>query len=243
MDRGAFIAGVGSGMLEARLNDIAHNLANVSTPGYKASRTAFAAVLARGLAPRGDKAAYPSLAGQRFDLRPGELRATGRALDVAIVGEGFFRVRLPDGSVGITRNGEWKLDGTRTLVTSSGFPVLDEQNRPIVLPQGEFVVDQDGRVFVDGVQVAVLGLSAVRDPAVLEKRSGGVFAAPPAALAPAPDTVRVRQGMLEGANVQAVLEMTRIVTLSRHHEMQMRLIDRFAEVERLLAERVGRVDI
>ncbi|RME86541.1 MAG: flagellar hook basal-body protein, partial [Zetaproteobacteria bacterium] len=81
MDRGAFIAGVDSGMLEARLNDIAHNLANVSTPGYKASRTAFAAVLARGFVPRGDKAAYPSLAGQRFDLRPGELRATGRALD------------------------------------------------------------------------------------------------------------------------------------------------------------------
>ncbi len=237
MDLGFAIAGVGGSMTARQLDDVAHNLANVATPGYKAGRTAFSTHLVRAL---GGEAAYPSVDRQGFDMREGPIRATGRPLDLALHGPGFLVVRLPDGGLALTRAGDLRLDGQGTLLAGLGYPVVDTRDAPVRLPPGEVSVDTEGAVRVNGEEIARLRLVEVADARRLVRRGGGLWLAPPDALQPAAHT-RVQQGALEGSNVNAVLEVARIVHLSRHHDLEMRLIERYAEVERIAATRVGEV--
>ena len=235
MDLGFAIAGVGGKMAERELNDAAHNLANIATPGYKASRTAFSAYLVRALH---GEAAYPSLDRQGFDLREGPVRATGRPLDVALHGPGFLVVRLPNGELALTRAGDLRLDGEGRLLAGLGYPLVNEANRPVRLPQGEVLIAPDGTIRVGGNEIAKLRLVEVADTGKLVRKGGGIWQAPPQAWQPAAHT-RIQQGALEGSNVNAVLEITRIVQLTRHYDLEMRLVERYAEVDKIAATRVG----
>ena len=103
MDLGLYIAAVGGSMSERRLDDVAHNLANIATPGFKAGRTAFSTYFVRALGGVG--AAYPSVDRQAFDLHEGPIRFTGRPLDLALEGPGFFVVRGPQNKLALVRTG------------------------------------------------------------------------------------------------------------------------------------------
>jgi len=243
MDRGLYIAGVGSAMLARRLDDVAHNLANAMTPGYRASYTAFTSHLVSAKSRRIPPAAFVAADRQAIDLRSAPIRHTGHPLDFALRGEGFFRIRLPDGTEGLTRAGNFHLDAEGRLVDAVGRPVLDDAGREIRLPTTEISVDGDGRIFAGEVQVAALGLATVTDASRLEKRPAGALFAPAAFVRPAPDATRVVQGALEGSNVEPVLEMTRLITLMRQNESDLKLVERYAEMEKLLTERVGVVQI
>jgi len=109
------------------LDVIGHNIANANTTGFKASRTEFAAMIASAIgASSGTNSGIGvevSAIAQQFNQ--GNLTVTGNSLDVAINGNGFFEVTMPDGTIGYTRDGSFKVDAQGRLVTSGGLPVAN----------------------------------------------------------------------------------------------------------------------
>jgi flagellar basal-body rod protein FlgG len=136
MDRGLYIAASGMLAEQIRQDQIANDLANASTPGYKADRTAqrtFGALLLQSSAtgaPVGPQSTAVQIDRIVTDFSPKPARDTGEPLDFAIVGEGFFAVQTAQGTR-YTRNGQFSLDAQSRLVTAQGDPVLDATGRPI----------------------------------------------------------------------------------------------------------------
>jgi flagellar basal body rod protein FlgG len=212
---------------------IAENLASSSIPGFKRQELSFGAVQAGVLAPadrmRADHPRAFALphASLVTSFRPGELRYTGSVTDLAIEGNGFFEVRLPNGASGYTRDGEFHISAQGQLVTKQGYVVLGdggplqvdlENSAPLsVSPGGEVSqgLDVKGRVQVVEFE----------DPRLLTQVSGGLFLAnDPRANGQAANGSTVRQGWLEGANTSVVSEMANLITAMRTFEANQRVI-------------------
>ncbi len=227
---------------EKWLEVVTNNLANANTGGFKKDRAVFAAVdpnVGVG-AP-----SFGRLDRVVPDLAPGPLRVTGEPLDAALEGPAMFAVQTPDG-VRYTRDGRFTLDPQGQLVTAGGFPVLGSGG-PITLPAGSVTIDGDGRIAVKGTQVGAtpievdtVALAQIADPNSLQKVGGGLFAAP-AAAPPAAGAVRVRQGMLEGSNVEPVEEMVAMIQILRAYEASQKLIQTADEVAARAAQEIGRI--
>ena len=144
---------------------------------------------------------------------------TGRALDLAIAGRGFFAVETPQG-IRYTRNGAFTLDAERYLVTEQGYRVLGNQG-PLQLPAGEVQIQERGQIFVDGEAVGQLRLADFADLQALRKEGATLWAAEQGELA---FNGEVRQGFLEGSNVQVAEEMSRMRTALRLYESNQRVL-------------------
>lgn len=163
----------------------------------------------------------------------------------AIAGDGFFAVRGADGNTYYTRNGDFKLsvgaDGNITLVTADGYPVLDTNGNPITMPGGvsssKMVVTTDGAFgYMDGQGNFVdlnqsIGLFQFNNPAGLEKLSNSLLAVTDASGAAMNEATTanltksdVRQGYLEGSNVQVADEMVNLIVAQRAYEMNSKAI-------------------
>jgi flagellar basal-body rod protein FlgG len=157
--------------------------------------------------------------------RPGQTRQTGRSLDVAIVGPGFFRVRRPDGRIAYTRAGNFCLSPDRRLVTVDGrSEVLDEGNAPIRLDDTEVHIGRDGAITTDEAFLGRLGLVRFRDPAKLEKVGDNLFLAGAWAEDGAEiqtAAVEVVQGQLELSGASAVQSMVEMIEVLRAYEANM----------------------
>jgi len=138
MMRGLFTAAAGMHGMSFEVDNIANNLANANTTGYKRTRVDFQDLIYQTIKPAGTSAYQTSrlptgiqighgvrVAGTRRVFTEGAFRVTENPLDVAIAGKGFFRVTLPDGTTGYTRDGALNLDDTGRLVTSDGFPLAE----------------------------------------------------------------------------------------------------------------------
>lgn len=171
------------------------------------------------------------------DFSPGMLEATGEPFDLAVDGPGFFRVRLADGQEGYTRNGHFTVDANRLLVDAAGNPLLTIGGQTITLPQGweQVTVQPDGQVVArmpGGAlsTVGQVGLAVFTNPAGLEAAGDGIYRATDAsgqAQAVAPGSAGaglVRQGFLEGSNVQVVNEMVNLIVAQRAYELNARAI-------------------
>lgn len=212
----------------------ANNLANADTNGFRADlELARSEAVTRGYGY--DARHMARLEANAVSSRQGELRETGRELDVAIVGPGYFAVQTPGGEA-YTRAGTFTLDRDGVL-TLHGAPVLGDSG-PIVLPEHSRVaIGADGVISIQpsGEQdlQPIDRLKLVNPPAdELAKNADGLLVAR-SGLALAPDdTVQVRSGWLEGSNVSAVEEMVAVMSLTREFEVQMKLYqaaDRMAE--------------
>jgi len=163
-----------------------------------------------------------------FDASAGPMLATGRPLDVAIRGEGWFVVQTPAGDEAYTRNGAFQLGPDGALQTAAGQTVMGDGG-PLVVPQNASVtIGSDGTVStrVDGQPPVQLGRLRLVNPPQTELRRGEdglmrTVSGQPAADDPA---VRVADGTLEGSNVNVVESMVGMIELSRRFEMQMRLL-------------------
>lgn len=213
----------------ARIERIAMNIANASTPGYAASwiesMQQAAAPAAPGSAPGlGPEAASPA-AGALFsfhDTRPGSLKATGRALDLAIAGEGFFELRT-DAGTAYTRRGDLSLDARGLLVDAAGHPVLGDGGEirldapPVIDALGRvFVRDADGQLPaapVDRLRIVFLDPQASREPL-----GQGAFRSAALPVELKDGARRVQQGFLENAQVDPLREMSRLMQAMRHAE-------------------------
>lgn len=221
MDAASYIAA--SGMKSAyRAVEIAtNNLANVTSPGFKADRPFY-----RLLQEQTENLSGSRLAGTRTDHSPGTFKMTGNPLDLAINGEGFFSIRTANG-IRYTRDGNFTMNQAGEMVTQDGHQVLDDRNQPIILVSeagapNEIAVSRAGDVSVDGFITAKLGIYSFADEAALLKEGSLNFrtdAAPRQVVNP-----EIEQGAIEQSNVNAITAMIDLLEMQRIFDINQRAV-------------------
>jgi flagellar basal-body rod protein FlgF len=243
---------------EHRLDVIANNLANSSTSGYKKDNYAFQDtfqrfahdylvdakpyVQAENIWPKPYIQARPRLAGQYSDMTQGSMQVTGNPLDVALVGEGFFKVRTPKGDF-LTRNGSFQLSADGRLITEQGFEVLGGGSA-ITLPRSNNAqIDSKGVITVDGNQVGALDLVNVSDLRSVEKYGKNLYQIRKGSKATEtpPENIQVQQGYLEKSNVEIVGEMVNMMEAQRAFEINQKIMTTTDSMESLVINKVGQV--
>lgn len=221
MQNPSYIAVSRQAALMQQMDVVANNIANANTPGFKGEHMLFAEYLQE--APGGMDISYVQDRASVRDDRPGELRATGNDLDVAIQGEGYLVAQTPAGDR-YTRNGHLQLDADRRLVTSHGYPILGEGNQEMIIPAGatDITITPDGIVAAGDQEVGRLNVVRFENDGGLKKTLGGLYSTDEQPL-PAAEA-RLLQGMTEGANVQPIVEMTRMMEVHRAFQSIQNLV-------------------
>lgn len=203
---------------ERKLEVAAHNVANISTPGFK-RQIGFSQLIAAS--ERGEVPASPEVAVRRV-FTQGKLSETRNPFDLAISGEGFFQLRAGDHMV-YSRQGQFKLSADGTLVSPQGYVLQQQGGGDLIVDRAGVTISQDGTVLDEGRPVARIELYAAADPATLQPIGESYFAAGAAAMEPVREPV-VRQGMVEGSNVEMGDEMVAMMTALRQSEGGARLV-------------------
>jgi flagellar basal-body rod protein FlgF len=208
-----------------RQDQLANDLANASTPGYKADRAAqasFGDLLLENSASGqeiGSLGLGVHIAEMRTDLSQGPMKQTGEPLDVALAGPGFFAVQSAQGAR-FTRNGQLNVDAKGQLALATGDPVLDAQGKPIVVTGhgADLTVGPDGTVSAAG---KTLGRIAIVSLATPLKIGDDLYTGKPGA---APAGTSVQQGALEGSNTNPARVMVDMIVSLRAYESSQRVI-------------------
>lgn len=246
--RALTIAATGMSAQQTRVEVISNNLANMNTTGYNARRAEFADLHYQQMARPGtvnasDGTVLPTGVQLGLGVRPasvtmmlsqGSLGATGGDLDMAIEGNGFLEVTLPDGRAAYTRDGALKRTGDGLIVTADGYPVVP--NITIPADTRSISINADGEIYAyfgDRVDAELLGqfnVSGFTNPKGLEAIGSNLFleteASGPAAVStPGQDGLGVlRQGYLEDSSVDAVKEITDLIQAQRGYELNSKVI-------------------
>ena len=229
MDRMLYVAMSGARAALTGQGVAAQNLANAATTGFRAVLQEQAALPLAGDVYAARVFAIPGAS--RPLLVPGPIVRTGRSLDVAVDGDGWIAVQAPDGGEAYTRRGDLYLGPGGVLTTGDGHVVLGDGG-PIAVPPHETVqIGADGTVTVrplgQGAN-ALTVLDRIRlvrpDPERLVRGPDGLFRLADGTAAPPDASVRLSVGALEQSNVSTVEVLTRVIELTRHYEMQVRLM-------------------
>jgi flagellar basal-body rod protein FlgG len=249
MVRSLWTAATGMNGQQANIDTVANNLANVNTTGYKKQRVEFEDLLYQTVRTAGTPATEDTITPvgvqmghgakvastlKMFDQ--GSLQNTGNISDIAIQGEGFFRVLQYDGTYAYSRDGSFKIDSERQLVTSNGLKALPEITFPEGYRQDTVNVSQDGRVTVrvadldDPVDVGQVELYRFQNPAGLSSAGDNLFKQTPAS----GNSIAGRPGFegfgktihkfLEMSNVSTVSEMVSMIVAQRAYEFNSKAI-------------------
>ncbi len=232
---------------QTKLDSISNNLANIGTNGYKRAGVAFDDLMYQNLRSAGAASSEQSqlptglqvglgvrVAATTRNFSQGALQNTGNNLDIAVKGDGFFQIQLPDGSTGYTRDGGFQVDAAGQVVTNAGY-VLQPG---ITIPASARAVT----IAADGTVSATLAgqaapqslgqiqLTAFINPAGLEARGGNIFAETAASGTPssaAPGSAglgSLLQGFVEGSNVNVVEELVSMIATQRAYELNSKAI-------------------
>lgn len=262
--KGIFTALSGAMAQSQRLDSVANNIANVNTNAFKKDRQVFNEYLTTYekmpdviQVPRipasiesfyhmqgGDKS-YVNSSGTYTDFTQGQLKATGTPLDLGLEGAGFFEVLTPQG-VRLTRNGSFQVDGLGRLVTREGHPVLsaglgeDPEDRFIQLNSHNVTISDNGDIYEGGGLVGRLSLVDVANQEALQKVGSSMFTLrenyePELIAAP---QAQVRQGFIEGSNVNIVEEMTNMIQANRIFESTQKAMKAFDDMDGKLVNEV-----
>jgi len=213
MDNGLYVTLTRQLAMFRDMDATANNIANANTTGYTAEHIIFSTYMGKDN-NQGDTNPLSfgyDIATYR-DTSSGSLKVTGNDLDTAIEGNGFFIVETPLGTR-YTRNGNFHLAPDGTLVTSEGYPVLDNANQHIVFDESTRTIQigEAGNIKANGADFATLGIGEFANPKLLERLNGSLFKSN--VTPQAPQNSRVLQGMLESSNVQPVQELTHMVSV------------------------------
>jgi flagellar basal-body rod protein FlgF len=229
LDRLIYVAMTGAKHILEQQAVVAHNLANVSTNGYRAAASAFRAVPVRGDGLPTRAFVVASTPGANF--APGVLQNTGRDLDVAVQGPGWIAVQAGDGSEAYTRNGSLQISSNGLLQTRNGLNVLGDGGPISIPPDSTISVAKEGTVSVISTvpppkAVNVVGRIKLVNPNenLLVRGGDGLFRLAGGGSAEADPNVALASGALEGSNVNAVEEMINMITLARQFDLQMKLL-------------------
>jgi len=225
MDRMIYLSMSGAKATMQRQDTLANNLANVSTPGFRAELQAFRAVPVEGSGASTRVYSLETTTG--YDATPGAITATGRNLDVAAQGSAWLSVQALDGTEAYTRGGSLEVSSDGTLTTRSGLPVLGDGGPLQVPPNSVVSIGADGTVSAkgsDGKNTSIGKLKLVTPEAALARGEDGLFRAADGNPLSADDKARVQDGALEGSNVSAVESMVAMISAARQFEAQMKMI-------------------
>lgn len=240
-----------SGMIGQQFNidTISNNLSNVNTTGFKKQRAEFEDLLYQTVLSAGTPATEVTeiptgiqvghgvkVAATQKMFEQGSLQSTDNKLDIALEGDGFFKIQLYDGSNAYSRDGSFKIDSNRQVVTSNGY-LLEP---PVVLPESFIMntlsISQDGRITVkvvgeeDPIEVGQMEIYRFVNPAGLSSMGGNLFKTTPASGAEIPGQpaiegmAKVHQGFLEMSNVKVVEEMVNMIVAQRAYEVNSKAI-------------------
>ena len=214
--------------LRRKMDVVANNFANMNTTGYKSERMMFVEHLVPSRdenGSRGESLAFVRDIATARDFSQGRERETGNPLDLAIEGEGFFVVESPSGER-YTRNGRFRVDEGGQLTNEHGMPVLTSSGGPIFFSpaDNDINVSRDGVVSSENGEIGRLRIVRFENPHHLQVVSGGLMSSPerPEDV----ESVNVMQGMLEGSNVEPIIEMTRMMRVQRAYDSARKLIDK-----------------
>ena len=219
---------------ERRMEQSTNNLANVNTAGYKKENTAFSEMLFTAAS-----------GGQRVgkaikiitDHAQGSTETTGNPLDLAIAGDGYFKIQTA-GGIRYTRAGEFTRDSQGQLTTPNGDPVLG-LGGPVMINGQNFQIQPNGEVFVDGQLANRLDVVTVDNKALLEKEGRNLYRLIGNGQEIAAEQATVKQGVVEKSNVNTVLEMTEMISLQRDYEAQQKLIRTIDDIDVEAIRKVG----
>ncbi len=242
MIRGLYTAASGMNAQQHRIDVTSNNIANVNTTAFKQDRAEFQDLMYESLNytagatsestsnPTGiDAGLGVRIAGIQKNFLQGSLTQTGNPLDIAIEGRGFFEITLPNGDVGYSRNGAFKLDSEGTLVNGQGYPLA----QGITLESGakEISIGENGTISykIDDeiIQAGPLQVFTFVNPAGLSPKGDSLYSVTNTSGEPVEienTQVKVRQGMLESSNVKLVNEMVDLITAQRAYEASSKAI-------------------
>lgn len=247
MMRALWSAASGMKTQQDNMDVVAHNLANVNTYGAKKVRAEFHDLLYQTLRPAGGNSGpdsqYPTglqiglgdrLAATQRIFTQGNLQATGNPTDIAIEGEGFFRVEMPDGTIAYTRDGSFKLDSNRRLVTTDGYPEADNITIDQNASSDSITISGTGLVsdVVDGQtnEVGQITITRFVNPAGLTAIGKNLFIETEASGEPLDGNPgedgagTLVQSVIEMSNVQVVEEMVNMIVAQRAYESDAKAI-------------------
>jgi len=247
MIRSLWIAKTGLDAQQTQLDVVSNNLANVSTSGFKRSRAVFEDLLYQTLRQPGAQSSQQtqlptglqlgtgvrSVATERV-FTQGNLQQSGNSLDVAINGQGFFQVQLPDGTTAYSRDGSLHMDSQGQLVTSGGYPLQPA----ITIPSNgqTITIGRDGTVSVvqsgqpAPTQVGALQLANFLNPAGLQARGENLYIETAASGAPTTNAPganglgTIQQGYIETSNVNVVEELVNMIQTQRAYEINSKAV-------------------
>ncbi len=238
MVSGKYSALSGAVTREQSIANISANLANVSTVGYKKSLTSFESVL------RGEKQIqdskginYNRIKQNYTDFSQGPLKETANPLDLAILGDGFFKIRSSDGDL-LTRKGNFNLDSTGRLVTDTGMPVLDLANTEIVIQGADtnkIIISKTGTISSiadDGSKsdIGQLAIVTITDKTQLKRESDTSFSLKPGVVDNQATEFRISQGSLEISNVNMANEMARMIKDNRTYQAYHNVLKSYSTI-------------
>lgn len=208
---------------ERRLETVAHNIANVSTLGFKRQLSFVDAI-----AERPDAVSRSAETRTRSDLAQGRLSETGNPLDLAIAGSGFFRLRAGEATL-YSRQGNFRLADDGRIVSQQGYALQAADGGDLVLDSAAVEILADGTVLDQGRPVARIALFAPAEGAAIEPL-GGAAAAIPDAMVEEVAEPQLRQGMVEVSNVSLGDEMVAMMAAVRQAESGARLVQLYDEL-------------
>ena len=248
MNPALWIAKTGLEAQQMRMNTVANNLANASTTGFKRGRAVFEDLLYQNFRQVGAQSSQDTLLPSGLSLGTGvrivateklfgqgNLIQTDANLDAAIQGRGFFQVTMPDGTVGYTRDGSFKLDANGVVVTSNGYPIEPSITIPAQILS--LTIGNDGVVsaLVSGqsspTQVGQIQIADFINPSGLQPKGENLFletassGSPQAANPGSSGSGTLVQGSLESSNVNVVEELVNMIETQRAYEMNSKAID------------------
>ncbi|MBI1861450.1 MAG: flagellar basal-body rod protein FlgF [Deltaproteobacteria bacterium] len=204
--------------------------------------------------PAGDKS-FVEMDGTYTSFKQGTVYRTGRSLDVAIEGKGFLEVLTPSG-IRYTRQGNLSLGADGTLVTANGYPVLsgrrqkagegafgdqEAQGRVITLKEGDVRIAEDGSIYQNNAPIGSLSVVEFKEDQWLEKVGNAYFRnVHPDNANDTTENTRVHQSFLEGSNVNAVSEMTKLIEITRAYESHMQAIKTYQDMDKKSANDIAK---
>lgn len=210
-------------VLQTNMDIVANNIANMATSGFRAQNPVFKEYLSD---PRyhDDPMSFVLDHGQYQNTSPGSIEQTGNPLNVAVTGPGFMAIGLPGGQTGYTRDGNFHKGENGELVTTSGYAVLG-QGGPITLPADarEIVIDENGVISTENGTIGQIQLSEFENIQSLKPIGNNIYTSEEQGT-PAANT-RMLQGALEGSNVNAVAETTKMVKILRDFQSTQKVLE------------------
>jgi flagellar basal-body rod protein FlgF len=226
-------------VLKNNMDVIANNVANVNTPGYRGQNLLFAEHVSK---QRGDidPLSFVYDKGEYKNTLPGPVHVTGNPLDASIEGPGFFGVIGPDGKTYYSRAGNFMMDQNGALFTQAGHPVADTGGSQVVIPTNstEIEIDDKGIISNQEGQISQLMVVEFADPQQLKPYGDNMYTTD--APSTPSETSVVKQGQLEGSNVLAVVEITRMIDTLRNFQSMQQVLTTENERLRTAIQRLTR---